>query len=412
MTIFAKTMKLHIHPDNEAISAFKDTMKAYREACNNISGHIFNNGFDMDFASLQRQLYADVRSSFGLKSQMALSTFKTVIARYKTVEEQLWQSPYKYKDADGKWHYIQRDLEWMWYPIKFRKPQVDLVRNRDYSFVKNGTALSINTLNKRVMVSFDVPDCFEEYFNSEEWSFGTAKLVCSKGKWYLHISVTKEISDNNAVSGSAKHVVGIDRGLRFLITTYDENGHTTFVSGKNIISRRESFKRVRAELQSKGTKSAKRVLKRMSERENRWMSDVNHQVSKTLADTYGPNTLFVMEDLTNVSFDDRNLNSRSKKDRNELRSWAFYQLEQCLKYKASENGAMLIKVSPKYTSQRCPKCGRIHKENRNHDTHEYVCDSCGYRSNDDRVGAMNLYTLGTLYLAGDDNPHFKDSDSN
>ena len=170
------------------------------------------------------------------------------------------------------------------------------------------------------------------------------------------------------------------------------------------MEKRERFQNTRSELQSKGTKSAKRRLKAISGRENRWMTDVNHQLSKTLVDMYGSDTLFVLEDLTNVSFD--TLEKRNKDQRREIRSWAFYQFEQLLMYKSMETGAVAIKVAPDYTSQRCPKCGRIHKENRNHETHEYVCDSCGYRSNDDRVGAMNLYTLGTLYVSGDTNPRF------
>lgn len=59
------------------------------------------------------------------------------------------------------------------------------------------------------------------------------------------------------------------------------------------------------------------------------------------------------------------------------------------------------------TFQKCPKCGRIHKENRDHDTHSYTCDYCGYQSNDDRIGAMNLQFLGTLYISDDDKLSFK-----
>ena len=169
----------------------------------------------------------------------------------------------------------------------------------------------------------------------------------------------------------------------------------------------KAFQKVRDELQAKGTKSAKRALKRISGRENRWMTDVNHQVSKTLVVIYGPDTLFVVEDLSDVSFDEKNLNSRSKKSRRELRSWAFYQLEMFLTYKALAAGSMVLKVKADYTSQRCPKCGRIHKENRHHKTHEYICDCCGYRSNDDRVGAMNLETLGGMYIMGNKSPKFK-----
>lgn len=159
-------------------------------------------------------------------------------------------------------------------------------------------------------------------------------------------------------------------------------------------------------MQAKGTKSAKRKLKALSGRENRWMSDVNHQLSKALVDYYGANTLFVMEDLAGVSFDEMNLSNRGKQQRNQIRSWTFYQLEQMLIYKAAEVGSFVMKVPANYTSQRCPKCGRIHKENRNHKTHEYICDACGYRSNDDRIGAINLYELGTMYVSGDTNPRF------
>ncbi len=140
-------------------------------------------------------------------------------------------------------------------------------------------------------------------------------------------------------------------------------------------------------------------------RENRWMSDVNHQISKTLVEKYGKDTLFVLEDLTGVSFEASNL-SKTAKQNYDLRSWAFYQLEQFLTYKAHENRSEVLKVSAKYTSQRCPKCGTIHKENRDHHKHLYRCQ-CGYRSNDDRIGAMNIQLLGTMWISGDNHPRYE-----
>lgn len=397
-------MKLHLLPEKEAVQPFEQMTDAYSKACDFVSQYVFNNGFPLNSNEVQKHVYSDTREQFGLKSQLAVSVCKTVTARYKTVKEQLYQKPYKYENENGKWVYIPRTLEWLHNPIQFRRPQADLVRNRDYSFVEKGTKISINTLNKRIVMGFDKPDCFKEYFEDDKYSFGTAKLVSLYDEWYLHIPVTFEVPDTfNEEKPS--HVVGIDRGLRFITTTYDEKGKTVFVSGKEIMDKRQKFADVRAELQAKGTKSAKRALKRISGRENRWMNDVNHQLSKTLVKKYDSNTLFVLEDLTGVSFAEENLN-RGSKANGELRSWTFYQLEQLLTYKASENGSKVIKVSPKYTSQRCPKCGRIHKANRHHDAHEYVCDACGYRSNDDRVGAMNIYLLGTMYVSGDTNPRF------
>ena len=132
-----------------------------------------------------------------------------------------------------------------------------------------------------------------------------------------------------------------------------------------------------------------------------------YRISKTLVSRYGEGTLFVLEDLTGVTFDEENLSSRNADGRRNLRSWAFYQLEQFLAYKAEQNGSMVLKVDADYTSQRCPKCGKIRRENRDHKHHAYVCDCCGYRSNDDRIGAMNIQTLGTLYISGDEHPTFR-----
>lgn len=409
MPEIAKTMKLHILPSEEDILLLKDMTKRYAMACDYISQYVFDNGFQTNSIKLQEVLYSDIRDRFGLKSQMTISSFKTVSARYGTVSTQFAKKPYRYEDENGKWQSIPRTLEWLMKPIAFRRPQADLVRGRDYSFVtdkKTGTRLlSINTLEDRVRVRYNIPKCFRDYFDGT-WKFGTGKVVSLKGEWYFHIPMTRVVE---AVFDGThpKHVVGVDRGLRFLSNTYSETGDALFLSGKGAMKKRDRFQVVRDELQSRGTKSAKRVLKRISGRENRWMADVNHRLSKTLVERYGAGTLFVLEDLTGVSFNEEHLANRPNRDRRQLRSWSFYQLEQFLAYKAEEAGSRVTKVAADYTSQRCPKCGRIHKENRSHSAHLYTCDCCGYRSNDDRIGAMNLQFLGTMQISGFENPRFR-----
>lgn len=111
----------------------------------------------------------------------------------------------------------------------------------------------------------------------------------------------------------------------------------------------------------------------------------------------------ILEDLTDVRF----ATEKTAKDkRYEMVSWAFYQFEQFLTYKANLNSSAIVKVPAKYTSQRCPKCGRIRKENRDHKLHLYICDKCGYKSNDDRLASMNIQFLGTLYRSGEEAPQF------
>ena len=401
MSNLTKTIKLRINVSPEQELLLQQMTEQYRQACNFVSEHIFDNQFNLTYQSLNKELYSDLRDYFGLKSQLAQSAIKTAIARYKTVKQQLFQNPYKYKDEKGNWNYSTKTLEWLWKPVFFSRPQADLVRNRDDSFVDNGQNLSINTLGNRTKCTFR-GEHFAEYLDGS-WSLGTAKLVELKGVWYLHIPVTKAAEEFQ--KENVRHVVGIDRGLRFLTVSYDEQDKTEFISGRKIATKRHKFQEVRCQLQSKGTKSAKRKLKAVSGRENRWMSDVNHQISKTLIQKYGKDTLFVLEDLTGVSFEESNL-SRTAKQKYDLQSWAFYQLEQFLTYKAHENRSEVLKVSAKYTSQRCPKCGTIHNGNRDHHRHLYRCQ-CGYSSNDDRIGAMNIQLLGTMWISGDNHPRYE-----
>ena len=205
-----------------------------------------------------------------------------------------------------------------------------------------------------------------------------------------------------------KHVVGIDRGLRQLVTTYDEKDKTTFFNGNAVLKKRRHYKELRRSLQARNTRNSKRRIRKMESRENRWMADVNHCLSKTLVFLYGSDTVFVLEDLIGVRFATEQV---AKSQRYEHVSWAFFQFGQMLTYKANKVGSMVVEVSAAYTSQRCPKCGTIKKSNRDKHHHEYHCP-CGYRSNDDRVGAMNIQQLGTEYVSGVANPKFEKQKAN
>lgn len=385
-------------------SVLTKSLEQYRRACNAVSQYMFDHSFEMAQAKLNKALYRQLRNDYGLKAQMAQSAIRNVVARYRTVKTQLAQKPYRYntgkQDRYGNdiWKNETRTLDWLWHPINFKRPQLDLQRNRDWS-LKDNHIMSINTVNGRIKVPFTYQG-FDQYLNGT-WEFGMAKILHVGNKWYMHISATKELPDY--LKEQSQHVVGIDRGLRFLATAYDEHGKTLFFQGQEVLRKRSKFKRLRQQLQSRGTKSAKRRLKKIGQRENRWMTDINHQLSKTLVNRYGADTLFVLENLANVRFATEKV---TKTQRYEQVSWAFYQLAQFLTYKAHLVGSEVVQVSAKYTSQRCPKCGRIYKNNRNHQQHLYVCDRCGYQSNDDRIGAMNIQLLGTQYISGNERPSF------
>ena len=365
ITITAKVQIVATDTDKVLLNK---TMSVYCDACNYVSDYVFRT-HDLKQFSLNKILYSTLREKFSLKSQMAQSVFKTVIARYKTI--------------------LENQNEWI--KPSFKKPQYDLVWNRDYSLTQN--CFSVNTLNGRVKLPY-FAEGMSKYFNHSIYKFGTAKLVNKHGKYYLHIPVTYEVEESNI--SDICNVVGIDRGINFVVATYDSKHKSGFVSGKAIKQKRANYSRLRKELQMRHTPSSRRRLKAIGQRENRWMQDINHQVSKALATGNPKHTLFVLEDLIGI----RNATERVKtKDRYVSVSWSFYDLEQKLIYKAKQNQSSVIKVDPRYTSQTCPVCGHTEKANRNKKMHIFKCKCCGYTSNDDRIGAMNLYRMGINYLA-------------
>jgi IS605 OrfB family transposase len=193
-----------------------------------------------------------------------------------------------------------------------------------------------------------------------------------------------------------RNVVGVDLGVNFIATAYDSRGITTFFRGRWIKDKKAHFQRIRKSLQKRGTRSARRRLKAIGQRENRWMTHMNHAVSKALVEKAGKNSLIVLENLEGVRSATEKVH---KRDRWYIVSWAFYQLRQMMEYKAKMNQSTVIVVDPKYTSQTCPKCGHTEKANRNKKKHIFRCRTCGYTSNDDRIGAMNLHRKGIEYLS-------------
>ena len=360
------TSKIQIYPTDEQIEKLTKTLIQVRKALNYISTYVYENNCLVQ-SKINKDTYYYLRETYNLKSQMAQSVMKTVIAKYKT------------NKSNG--HDFTK--------VQFKKLEYDLVWNRDYSLTNN--IFSINTLDGRLKIPFESKG-MEKYFDGT-YKFGTAKLVYKFNKYFLHIPMTKEYHQTTPYS--INKIVGIDLGINFIATCYDSYGTTTFFKGRHIKAKRGGYKILRKQLQECGTKSAKRKIKSIGSRENRWMNDINHSITKALVERYGANTLFVLEDLTGIrnSTEKVNINNRYVSV-----SWAFYQFRQLLEYKATMNKSLVIAVNPKYTSQTCPKCGHIEKANRDKKKHIFCCKNCNYQSNDDRIGAMNLWRKGVEYI--------------
>lgn len=187
-----QTIKVQFKVSHSAdAAALSKTMKQYRQACQEVSQYVFDHAFELRLIKLYRELYYFLREEFDLRSQMVQSVFRTVKAHYAAIQTQMKERPYRYQDEQGKWQQTPKDLTWLWQPVQFRRPQLDLVRGRDWSLKKDGQ-LSLNTLRGRVVVTPVPTTHWESYFDGA-WKLGTAKVVRTGRKWYLHISVTKVV---------------------------------------------------------------------------------------------------------------------------------------------------------------------------------------------------------------------------
>jgi putative transposase len=242
-----------------------------------------------------------------------------------------------------------------------------------YTLFLDKQQVSLLTVSGRKRYQLIIPDYYQELFKT--WKNASADLCIRKNAVYLHIVFEKDITDTQP-NGT---LIGIDRGINNIAVV----SNNKFFGGgqvKNIVNR---YRRLRKLLQKKGTKSAKRHLKRIRHQERRFRADINHQISKQIILSLNPGDTIVLEDLTGI----RNKRLR-KEQRAMINSWSYFQLEQFLIYKAAERGIGVEYIDARYTSQRCSKCGYICRSNRKQDSFE--CKQCGYRLNADLNASRNI----------------------
>ena len=133
---------------------------------------------------------------------------------------------------------------------------------------------SVNTLAGRIKGPFATKRMAHSFDGT--WAFGMAKVVHKHGKLFLHSPLTKNIEE--AEWAHRQEIVGVDRGVDFLLSVYDSHGKAWFINGSPVKDRRAHYKQLRRHLQPRQTPSARQRLKLIGQRETRGMTDVNHQI--------------------------------------------------------------------------------------------------------------------------------------
>lgn len=247
-------------------------------------------------------------------------------------------------------------------------------------YLKHGK-VSIATINGRIKATFDIPEYYRDYLTWDVRS-STLKYDTRKDTFFLNIVIRKT---SPVTSGDT--VLGIDRGIVNIAVC----SNNVFFNGKQIKNVRSKYAFLRKKLQSAGTKSAKRLLRKISRKENSFVKDTNHCISKTIVNM--PYSVFALEDLTSIRVQSR----KGKEFNRKLNNWSFYQLAQFLEYKAEALGKQVIYIDPRYSSQKCSKCGDIRKSNRKGNS--YHCKACGFNNHSDLNASRNIAQAGISCLS-------------
>jgi putative transposase len=164
-------------------------------------------------------------------------------------------------------------------------------------------------------------------------------------------------------------------------------------SGEAVKAKRRRVREARRRLQAKGTKSAKRHLRKISRRQSRFRRNTNHCIAKKLVQTaVTAQKALALEDLTGIR---ERASGFSRAMRWLLGNWAFADLGAKIKYKAAEAGIPVIEVDPRDTSRTCSRCGHCEKANRKSQS-QFRCLQCGLDMNADWNAALNIEARADL----------------
>ncbi len=361
------TIVCKINPTPEQVVKIEATLQAFADACNYI-----NEVVDPKLThnvTIQNQVYREVRERFGLAANLAIRAINRVSSNRKTAKR-------------------------MSKPVKKFSPTSAEYDARIFSFREKDWSVSLTLVGGRERFLVDVGSYQKGKLSG--FTPTSATLVKHQNGTY---SVNIQVKNDAPSPQESSCVIGVDLGRRDIAATSEGESF----SGQQVTEIRNRYSRVRTSLQKKaseGTRATRRrarqILQRLSGRERRFQSWVNHNVSKHIVGKAKQVGFSIaIEDLTGIR-ERTNQQPRNKTERRRSNSWAFYQLRQFLDYKALDVGVEVKKVNPAYTSQTCHKCLHIHpvkgKSYRSGKT--FSCGYCDWKGDADLNGANVIKLLG------------------
>ncbi|MCX5367337.1 transposase [Streptomyces sp. NBC_00124] len=372
-------VQVKLVPDAIQASVLESTLRTVNDAANWVSEVAFEHGVPREY-ELRKHTYAELKAR-GFGAQAAQHTIKKVRDAYTTLKANVRagnlgkEGSKRRRKAESK-------------PIVFRPEAAQAYDDRCLSWQYDQQTVSIWTTSGRLksvrfVCSADALKTLRAHRQGE------SDLIERDGVFYLIATCEVPEAEQYGPDG----FIGVDLGIANIATT--STGY--LAAGRGLGRYRKRQLALRAKLQKKRTKSAKRRLKARARKEARHVANQNHIISKTIvteAERTGRG--LSLEELKGI----RSRVRLRKPQRVALHSWAFAQLADFIVYKAKRAGVPLVFVDPAYTSQTCAECGQVDKRNRV-DQQLFICRGCGVVAHADRNASHNIATRGeSVWNAG------------
>jgi putative transposase len=347
--MLVKTVTCKLRVNEETAAALAATMERFNAVCNRLSELAWETRTFRAF-DLHKLAYHPLRAEFGLPAQLTVRAIAKVCDSYKT---------------DRSVRHVFGPRSAVVYDVRCFK-------------LVGVSAAELTTVHGRFR--FSLAHGGKQRAQLAAGTTGEVDLLYRDGSYYLAISVKTLPPPPADTSGG---VLGVDLGIVEIATDSEGNHY----SGATVKKVRRRIRRIRSLLQKKGTKSAKRHLKKIRQRQSRFVRDTNHCIAKQLVGTAVlRQKALALEDLTGIR-------GRASGFNREMRwllgNWAFADLRAKIKYKAAEAGLPIVQVDPRNTSRTCSGCGHCDKANRKSQSH-FQCPQCGLTLNADKNAALNI----------------------
>jgi putative transposase len=344
-----RTVVCKLAPTPDQCRDIDATLQAFASACAFAADTARRIG-STNKVKVQHEAYRAIRETFGLSANLAIRAIARACAALKVPARMHSAFAPTSIDYDARIFAFQ---EWNW-------------------------TFGVTLLSGRIKLATALGERQKSLLKGRQ---PTAAVLVKRrdGLYFLHV----QLSDEAPPESETKGTLGLDLGRRRVAVEDDGTIH----EATEIHRVRNHYPKVRRSAQAKGTKGAKRFLKRLSGRERRHQRAINHKISRRVVNkAQATGRKIVLEDLAGI----RGRTKVRKAERYRQQSWSFFQLRSFLAYKAQDAGVPVVFVDPRSTSKTCHVCGALGHR----DALFFSCTTCGHVGDADINAALNIAARG------------------